>query len=76
LSLRTVCRWGCGGGSRFAIALGHHPDLLVLDEPTSGVDPLQRARLWETIRATAEQGAGALVTAHHLAEAEQCDRRR
>ena len=33
----------------FAIALGHHPDLLVLDEPTSGVDPLQRARLWETI---------------------------
>ena len=37
----------------FAIALAHHPDLLVLDEPTSGVDPLQRARLWETIRASA-----------------------
>jgi ABC-2 type transport system ATP-binding protein len=58
----------------FAIALAHHPDLLVLDEPTSGVDPLQRARLWDTIRSSAEHGAGVLVTTHHLAEAEQCDR--
>jgi ABC-2 type transport system ATP-binding protein/ribosome-dependent ATPase len=58
----------------FAIALAHLPDLLVLDEPTSGVDPLQRARLWETIRASAEHGAGVLVTTHHLSEAEQCDR--
>jgi len=58
----------------FAAALGHGPDLLVLDEPTSGVGPLARARLWEAIRDAAEAGAGVLVTTHHLDEAEECDR--
>jgi len=58
----------------FAAALAHRPDLLVLDEPTSGVDPLGRAHLWDTIRAAAEAGAGALVTTHYMSEAEQCDR--
>ena len=53
----------------FAQALGHRPDLLVLDEPTSGVDPLARARLWETIRDAADAGAGVLVTTHHMEEA-------
>ena len=58
----------------FAAALAHRPDLLVLDEPTSGVDPLGRARLWETIRGAAETGAGVLVSTHFMSEAEQCDR--
>jgi ABC-2 type transport system ATP-binding protein/ribosome-dependent ATPase len=44
------------------------------DEPTSGVDALGRARLWDAIRSAAEQGAGVLVTTHAMGEAEQCDR--
>jgi ABC-2 type transport system ATP-binding protein len=58
----------------FAAALGHGPRLLVLDEPTSGVGPLGRAALWDTIRAAADDGVGVLVTTHAMDEAEQCDR--
>ena len=58
----------------FASALSHRPDLLMLDEPTSGVEPLARARLWDTIRETAEAGAGVLVTTHNMEESAQCDR--
>lgn len=58
----------------FEAATCHAPDLLVLDEPTSGVGPLGRARLWETIRERAEIGAGVLVSTHYMEEAEECDR--
>jgi ABC-type multidrug transport system ATPase subunit len=58
----------------FAAALAHDPRLLVLDEPTSGVDVEARAELWATIRAVTDDGAGALVTTHHMEEAEECDR--
>jgi ABC-2 type transport system ATP-binding protein len=58
----------------FAVALSHRPELLILDEPTSGVGPLGGARLWEGIRQAASAGAGLLVTTHNMEEAEQCDR--
>lgn len=58
----------------FAVVLSHQPELLVLDEPTSGTGPLASARLWEHIRQVAEGGAGVLVTTHNMEEARQCDR--
>ncbi|MBO0805130.1 MAG: ABC transporter ATP-binding protein [Nocardiopsaceae bacterium] len=58
----------------FAVVLSRQPELLVLDEPTSGVGPLGSARLWEDIRDAADRGAGVLVTTHNLEEARQCDR--
>jgi ABC-2 type transport system ATP-binding protein/ribosome-dependent ATPase len=45
-----------------------------MDEPTSGVDALARAALWDTIHEQAEKGVGVLVSTHNMAEAEQCDR--
>ena len=58
----------------FAIALRHRPDLLVLDEPTSGVAALARVRLWDEIRSAAQQGAAVLVSTHAMDEARQADR--
>ena len=72
---RLVGDLGLGSQRRlaFAIALGHAPELLVLDEPTSGVDPLARARLWDVIHREAERGTAVLVTTHYMQEAQQCD---
>jgi ABC-2 type transport system ATP-binding protein/ribosome-dependent ATPase len=58
----------------FVAALAHKPSLLVLDEPTSGVDPLARSRLWDTIHDQADRSVGVLVTTHYMQEADQCDR--
>ena len=58
----------------FVAALSHRPEVLLLDEPTSGVDALARAELWDTIRAQSDQGVGVLVTTHFMQEAQQCDR--
>ena len=58
----------------FVVALQHNPRALVMDEPTSGVGPLSRARLWDTVREQADLGTGVLVTTHYLSEAVECDR--
>ena len=58
----------------FEAATQHRPALLVLDEPTSGVSPLARSRMWNEIRRYSEDGAAVLVSTHYMDEAEQADR--
>lgn len=64
-----------GWKQRLALAAAslHEPQLLLLDEPTAGVDPKARRDFWERIRARADEGVSVLVSTHYMDEAVQCD---
>jgi ABC-2 type transport system ATP-binding protein len=65
-----------GYRQRLAMATGllHEPEILFLDEPTSGADPLARREFWRRITALAEGGTTVVITTHFMEEAEYCDR--
>jgi ABC-2 type transport system ATP-binding protein len=73
---QVVGRLSGGQSSRasLAVALLGHPDLLVLDEPTVGLDPVLRRDLWALFHRIAEAGAAVFVSSHVMDEAERCDR--
>lgn len=73
---RVVARLSGGQRSRvsLAVAMLGSPDLLVLDEPTVGLDPVLRQQLWGTFRDLAATGVAVLVSSHVMDEAERCDR--
>ena len=58
----------------FALATLHEPDLLLLDEPTTGVDPVSRTDLWRLMAAAARDGTAVLLATTYLDEAERCAR--
>lgn len=66
-----------GGQKRrvsLAVALLHEPELLLLDEPTVGVDPELRARIWEHLQEIASNGTSIIITTHYIDEAGKADR--
>jgi ABC-2 type transport system ATP-binding protein len=74
---RKVVTYSGGQRRRLDVGLGivHQPEVLFLDEPTTGLDPQNRANLWDHIRDLRERGTTVFITTHYLAEADElCDR--
>ncbi len=57
----------------FSVAVMHEPDIVFLDEPTGGVDPITRRQFWEQIYKASDEGTTVFVTTHYMDEAEYCD---
>ncbi|WP_274432650.1 ABC transporter ATP-binding protein [Alicyclobacillus sp. ALC3] len=76
-SLRKLVSAYSGGMKRrlsLAVALLHRPGVLILDEPTVGIDPVLRMAIWKELRAMKDEGTTIVVTTHVMDEAEKCDR--
>ncbi len=58
----------------FSVSIFHNPQIVFLDEPTGGVDPITRRQFWELIYNAADRGITIFVTTHYMDEAEYCDR--
>ena len=74
--MRSVGEFSKGMQRRIGLAqaLINDPDLVILDEPTSGVDPVTRREFWTHINGLVEKGVTIMVTTHFMDEAEYCDR--
>lgn len=74
---KTLAHDASGGMQRrlgLASALVHFPQLVVLDEPTAGLDPILRASVWDRLRAQSDEGRTVIVTTQYVGEAANCDR--
>ncbi len=73
---KTVAAYSGGMKRRLSLAISllHEPELLILDEPTVGIDPVLRQSIWQELLALRDQGTTIILTTHVMDEADKCDR--